>query len=121
MRDALADAAADAPAMRTETAEDIREPLDKLVGGAETDPGIGRRTDVHREQTTAATALDEPTVLPIEPEKAGKGGEGGDFQITNAEFIAAVFPHLPEGASAAVCSKRGNPDLGGWPCRRADQ
>ena len=62
-----------------------------------------------------------PTVLPIEPAEAGKGGKGGDFQITNAEFIAAVFPHLPEGASAAVCSKRGNPDLGGWPCRRADQ
>ena len=108
--------------MRTETAEDIREPLDQLVKGAETDLDItGRRINGHREEITAATALDEPTVLPIEPAEAGKGGKGGDFQITNAEFIAAVFPHLPEGASAAVCSKRGNPDLGGWPCRRADQ
>src|SRR3954452_8136936 len=61
------------------------------------------------------------TFLPIEPAEAGKGGKGGDFQITNAEFIAAVFPRLPEGASAAVCSKHGNPDLGGWPCRRADR
>ena len=122
MRDALAVDAADAPAMRMETAEDIREPLDQLIEGAETDLDItGRRINGHREEIAAATALDEPTVLPIEPAEAGKGGKGGDFQITNAEFIAAVFPHLPEGASAAVCSKRGNPDLGGWPCRRADQ
>jgi RepB DNA-primase from phage plasmid len=122
MRDALAVDATDARAMRTETAEDIREPLDQLIKGAETDLDItGRRINGHREGIAAATVLDEPTVLPIEPAKAGKGGEGGDFQITNAEFIAAVFPHLREGASAAVCSKRGNPDLGGWPCRRADQ
>jgi hypothetical protein len=73
----------------------------------------------HEEIT--ATALNEPTVLPIEPEEAGKGGKGGDFRITNAEFITAVFPRVPEGASAAVCSKRGNPDLGVWPCRRADR
>jgi len=37
--------------------------------------------------------------------EAGKGGEGGVFQIANAEFITAVFTYLPEGASAAVCSK----------------
>jgi RepB DNA-primase N-terminal domain len=61
------------------------------------------------------------TDLLTEPPEAGKGGKGGDFRVTNAEFIAAVFPHLPEGTSAAVCSKRGNPDLGGWPCHRADQ
>ena len=46
--------------------------------------------------------------------------EGGFFQITNAEFIAAVFTDLPEGAFAAVCSKPGNPNLGGWIARRAD-
>ena len=62
-----------------------------------------------------------PTVLPPDPVEAGKGGEGGDFQITNAEFIAAVFTDLPEGAFAAVCSKPGDPDLGGWLARRADQ
>src|SRR4051812_16658190 len=73
------------------------------------------------ENIAAARPTSVPTVLTTEPIKAGKGGEGGDFRITNAEFIAAVFPHLPEGASAVVCSKRGNPDLGGWPCRRADQ
>jgi hypothetical protein len=61
------------------------------------------------------------TVFPIAPEEAGKGGKGGDFDITNAEFIDVVFPRLPEGAFAAVCSKGGNPDVGGWPARRADQ
>ena len=35
-----------------------------------------------------------PTVLLTEWVEPGKGGEGGDFQITNAEFVAAVFPHL---------------------------
>ena len=53
-----------------------------------------------------------PNALTDSPAKlleAGKGGEGGDFLITNAEFIAAVFPKLPEGAFAAVCSKSGDP------------
>ena len=61
-----------------------------------------------------------PTVLLPDPVEAGKGGEGGVFQITNAEFIAAVFTDLPEGAFAAVCSKPGNPKQGGWRARRAD-
>ena len=61
------------------------------------------------------------TVSTPEQDEAGKGGEGGDFQITNAEFVAAVFPQLPEGAFAAVCSKRGDPDTGGWPASRADR
>lgn len=60
------------------------------------------------------------TVLPSEHMEAGKGGEGGALQITNAEFIAAVFANLPEGAFAAVCSKPGDPNLGGWVARRAD-
>jgi hypothetical protein len=120
MRNILAVAAADAPAVRIETARDIGKPLDQSIEGAETDLAItGRRINGHRGEIAAATALDVSTVLPIEPAKAGKGGKGGDFKITNADFIAAVFPHLPEGASAAVCSKRGNPDLGGWLCRRA--
>ena len=61
------------------------------------------------------------TVSPTEPLEAGKGGEGGVFQTTNADFVAAVFPILPEGAFAAACSKSGDPDLGGWPANRADQ
>jgi hypothetical protein len=61
------------------------------------------------------------TVSPTEPVEAGKGGERGDFHLTNAEFIAAVFPHRPDGAFAAVCSKSGDPSLGGWSANRADQ
>lgn len=56
-----------------------------------------------------------------EPMEAGKGGEGGDFQVSNADFVAAVFPRLPEGAFAAACSKSGDPGLGGWSASRADQ
>ena len=57
------------------------------------------------------------TVLGAEPAKDGKGGV---FQITNADFVAAVFPSLPEGGFAAVCSKSGDPGSGGWLASRAD-
>lgn len=53
-------------------------------------------------------------------DKAGKGGEGGVFQITNADFVAAVFSQIPDNAFAAVCSKVGDPGVGGWLARRAD-
>lgn len=55
-----------------------------------------------------------------EPLEAGKGGEGGVFHITNADFVVAIFPQLPEGAFAAACSKSGDPGLSGWLARRAD-
>jgi hypothetical protein len=73
------------------------------------------------ETVAAAMAQDTRTVLPTDPVEAGKGGKGGDFQITNAEFIAAVFTDLPEGAFAAVCSKQSDPSLGGWLASRFDQ
>ena len=57
----------------------------------------------------------------MRPEEGGEGGEGGNLQISNSEFIAAVFPRVPEGAFAAVCSKEGDPGLGGWVASRADQ
>jgi hypothetical protein len=60
------------------------------------------------------------TVSPTEPVEAGKDGEGGVCQITNAEFIAAIFLHLSEGAFVAVSSKSGDPSIGGWPASRAD-
>ena len=65
-----------------------------------------------------------PNVLTdsaTEPLEAGKGGEGGVYEVTNADFVAAVFPLLPEGAFAAACSKSGDPGLGGWSASRADQ
>jgi hypothetical protein len=79
-------------------------------------------------------------------EKGGEGGEGGDVsaqagsisdpitpplpalppsaatsQVTNDEFIAAIFHRLPAGAHAAVCSKYGDPTTGGWIAKPADQ
>ncbi|MBT3360106.1 MAG: hypothetical protein HN403_10825 [Rhodospirillales bacterium] len=60
------------------------------------------------------------TVFSPDPVEAGKGGEGGVFQIINADFVAAVFPCLPEGAFAAISSKSGDPSIGGWPARRVD-
>ncbi len=59
-------------------------------------------------------------------DEGGKGGEGGEggasaLTVTNAEFVAAIFLKLPEGAFAAVCSKPGDPSDGGWQAHRADQ
>jgi len=67
-----------------------------------------------------------PSSLPEEPLPAGckSGGRTApapDFpavpdysRITNAEFANAIFRPLAEGASAAICSKPGNPEKGGW-------
>lgn len=41
--------------------------------------------------------------------------------ISNAEFLAAIFPRLPEGAFAAICTKSGDPASGGWFAQRADK
>ena len=60
------------------------------------------------------------TVSVIEPKKVGKGGEGDIISITNATFIHAVFPSLPEHAFAASCSKAGDPSIGGWTSLRCD-
>ena len=89
-------------------AEEVRDPPEGLVEKA-----AGNSTSAMKGHT--------PTVLPSEQMEAGKGGEGGVFQITNAEFIAAVFTDVPEGASVAVCSKPGNPASGGWVAHRADR
>ena len=61
------------------------------------------------------------TVSPPALAKGGKAGEGGVVPLTNAEFLAAVFPVLPDGAFAAVCSKSGDPNVGGWPASLASQ
>ena len=89
-------------------AEEVLDRLDGLVGKT-------------TEKVTSARQQHTLTVLPSEHMEAGKGGEGGVFRITNAEFIAAVFADLPEGASAAVCTKPGNPKSRwmGSPTRRS--
>ncbi len=62
------------------------------------------------------------TVFGNAPVETGKGGEAGaPRDISNADFVATLFPILPEGAFAAICSKTGDPGMGGWPARRADQ
>ena len=76
---------------------------------------------MNAERLEAAIPPSALTVLPTEPAEAGKDGEGGGCQITNAEFIAAVLPELPDGAFAAVCAKSGDPNVGGWPASRANQ
>ena len=63
---------------------------------------------------------DALTAFTTAPVQAGRGGEGGDFQISNVEFVAAVFPQLPAGAFAAVCAKSNDPSKGGWLAARAD-
>lgn len=61
------------------------------------------------------TGNPEPSAdLPNEMVQGDKLDEGGDIQISNAEFVADVFTGLPEGAFAAVCSKNGDPNVGGW-------
>lgn len=65
-------------------------------------------------------ATNDLTVFTTEQDEGGKAGEGGASRMTNAVFADAVFTHLPEGAFAAVCSKPGDPGVGGWIARRAD-
>jgi hypothetical protein len=60
------------------------------------------------------------TISAFDAEKGGKGGKGGVSMGTNADFVAAVFPQLSEGAFPAVCSKEGDPGVGGWIALRAD-
>lgn len=56
-----------------------------------------------------------------ENDESKNSTEQGDArQITNKEFVEQVIPKVPDGASAAVCSKSGAPTAGGWPAERAD-
>jgi hypothetical protein len=73
------------------------------------------------ENVAAALPSVTPTVLPNDLTKAGEDGKGGIPQITNVEFIDAVFQYIPEGAFAAACSFDGDPGTRkSWPCQRAD-
>ena len=56
-----------------------------------------------------------------EPQETGKGGKGGEYAVTNAEFVTAVFPKVPDSAFIATASKPGDPSAGGWPARRSDK
>lgn len=60
------------------------------------------------------------TVSLIKLSKVGEAGEGGVLSVTNTSFINAVFPSMPEHAFAAICSKAGDPNIGGWNALRCD-
>lgn len=52
---------------------------------------------------------------PGEGGEAGGGGVPGISDVSNAAFISAVYHNVPAGAGTVVCSKRGDPETGGWP------
>ena len=56
-----------------------------------------------------------PAFLPSSPAEDGKAGNDKSTQlkVSNADFVAAVFHTVPDGAKPAVCSKSGDPQLGG--------
>ena len=72
------------------------------------------------DQIDAKASSEAPHELTVFSTGPNKGGEGGELQITNAEFVANIFPKVPEAAFAAVCSKGGDPTIGGWAAYRAD-
>lgn len=53
-----------------------------------------------------------------EPEKEVKEADAitpsASFEVTNADFIAAIFTRVPEGATPLVCSKPGDPTGGAY-------
>lgn len=81
-------------------------------------PSLPRVDEIAR-AGVAPDATSHSTLSEVSPPVAGEGGEAGGPRVSNAEFVAAVFRHVPEGASAAVCSKHGDPTQGSWVAQRA--
>lgn len=75
------------------------------------------RVDAARAQPANGLTLHLVGSKPLE---GGKAGEGGAPDISNAEFVAAIFPVLPQAAFAAVCTKEGDPGTGGWTAIRSE-
>ena len=63
-------------------------------------------------------AIDEPPSLPPSPALPPLTAAS---QVTNAEFMAAIFSNLPKNAQAVICSKPGDPTAGGWVAKPANQ
>lgn len=78
---------------------------------------IGAENHTTKYDAPINNVLTFPTSELVE---GGKGGEAGNLSITNSIFVLAVFPHLPEYALAAICSKAGDPSNGGWVAVRAN-
>ena len=78
---------------------------------------IWDNSDIHDSSSHVLNHTCGLSVLPEAHEEGGKGVKGGRetlLQVTNTEFVAAVFSGLPEGAVAALCTKRGDPSAGSW-------
>lgn len=56
----------------------------------------------------------------VPPSTPGDRGEPPPF-TGNAAFLEAIFHSLPGGAVVAVCSKRGDPERGGWHSMAAER
>lgn len=83
-------------------------------------PHISVQPDPANGCHTPGTPATKPTDFSTGLEQGGNGGKGGEFQITNAEFVAAVITRVPDGAFAVISSKPGDPNKGGWIACRAD-
>lgn len=59
-------------------------------------------------------------VASFKSQGRGNNGKGDNPLVGNADFISAVFSALPQNASAAICSKVGDPTSGGWIALRAE-
>ena len=58
-------------------------------------------------------------LLPCRRPKVEKVVKPEFAEVTNAEFVAAIFRDVPDGAQVAVCSKAGDPSQGGWHAQAA--
>jgi hypothetical protein len=110
-------------------ADTVAEPFD-LASLTDDASALGGREAPESPVSAGADALTEhgeQTLSAPGPADPGEGGEGGDggavspAAVTNADFMAALFRALPEGVSAAVCSKPGDPEEGPWPAHPAGQ
>lgn len=72
-----------------------------------------------KEEGLARKLAPQP-ILPQGSVEGGKGGEGGTVAPfpfstpSNATFLSVVFQNLAEGTVAAIASKAGDPQQGGW-------
>lgn len=97
-------------------------------------PSASRATSPGFEPPRKVPTPTAPKPLPKVPAAWIKARNGGDSaapapdlpavtersHLTNAEFAAAIFRSVAEGASPAICSKVGDPEQGGWPAMRLD-
>ena len=89
-------------------------------------PGFVESTEPEVTGCGCMQPLEIPPTVGEEGKEAGDGGDAGEVvvrdysQVTNADFLSAPIPCIPQGAFAAVRTKSGNPDEGGWVATSAD-